>query len=467
LKILIARGDVLGDVVVTTPLIEGLKKRFPTCEITYFIRHDYIPLLESDPRIKGFIDDTLPYTLKIGAWGHFFKLCREIRRAKFDLFIGSWEKPRYGVLAFLSGIKLRFGHNSSFWNRVFYTHTIKIDYLDFFIHKVQYNLSLLKPLGIASNFPVTLKITTIRQVDVPYIVLHLDAGNPIRILFKEQFLAIVKGLISESTVRIVLLGREKNLKTADYIMNEIGETNRVVNSVNKLDLTEVKDLIAYSTCLIGSDSGPVHIASGFHVPVVVYYLNRIQNACHWGPWMTPHRIVMSQHTCVDKCSPEQCIKTTCREALLPQDILLAYKHLMKEKKDDIEFDEPDIYHWLKTTVTIAVFGQVTKEMLSYLTREGWSFVQVDSSLSLKNLNKLLSENNINMFLFPSKLSLFQQLRIEVLRRWLSNYIAFFPKIFIAYSPFSFELQIRRNLKNRERKRLYVFFFRKELYDFFS
>ena len=438
LRVLIARGDVLGDVVVTTPLIEGIRKKFPTCEIYFLIRKMYIPLLSDDPRINGFIVDDLPYTMHKKELSLFFSLLKDIKYHRIDVFLGAWEKPRYGFLAFLARIPLRIGHRSSLWNMLFYTKTVSIDYLDFFLHKVDYNLSLLKPFGITSSFPVQLVSRSNSLIETPYIVLALDAGNPIRILFKEQLFLIVKGLLEQTAYSIVLIGRERNKEAALFIVNEANNNPRVIDVVDTLSLHEVKDYIAHSDGLIGSDSGPVHIAAGFQKPVVVYYLNRIQNACHWGPWMTPHRIVTSKHDCVDVCSPEECRKTTCREFLIPSEVVACFVDM----KNGISGDS-QLQYWIKTSSTIGLFGTFSEDMMNYLKSEQWNFVVLDSSQSLSQLKKTISDKNINLFLFSTSMSLFKRVKIEVLRRWVSNYMSFFPKIIISKTPFEFELKLVR------------------------
>jgi len=437
-KILISRGDVLGDVVVTTPMIQALKARFPDCEIHYLVKPVFIQLLDDDDRLSGFIEDPLPYTLKWAHFSIFWSMVKQLRAEQFDCFIGAWEHPKYAWLGKLAGIPMRIGHRMSFWNWILYSHTVTLDYLDFFIHKVEYNLALLKPLGIEGEWPVQLVSKTESSREKEYLVLHIDAGNPIRILFKEQFLAIIKGLLDQTDLDIVCLGRTRNRETMDYLKTQLNNSPRVIDAVERYNLKEIKDLIAHATLLIGSDSGPVHIASGFQKSIVVYYLNRIQNACHWGPWMTPHTIVSSAHDCIDVCAPEICQKTLCRETLNPQHIVEAALDQLKEPNRAFPF-----HHWLKTSSTLGLFGSFSDDMKQYLKDEGWTVVDVDPKRPLSELKRCVAEHNINLFLFPQPLSLFESCRMWVLSRWASNYMAFLPKRIIASTAFDFEYAVRK------------------------
>ena len=51
-KILVLRLDGLGDTLLTLPLIDGLKNRWPDCEITFLASPRGAAVFEADPRIS-------------------------------------------------------------------------------------------------------------------------------------------------------------------------------------------------------------------------------------------------------------------------------------------------------------------------------------------------------------------------------------------------------------------------------
>ena len=293
-KILLSRGDVLGDVVITTALIVPIRKAFPGAKLYYLVRKDYIPLLEGIKDIDGLIEDPLPYSMKREDRSAFFGLVKTLRTYQFDVFLGLWENPRYAWLSFLAGIRVRIGHAFTLSNRILYTHLVRLDYLDYSMHKVDSNAALLKPLGIkqANHYPmqldVKLETESACMARYPwmmdsYCMVHLDAGNPMKTLLQDNFVLIVRLLLKKPGLRVVLFGRSRNKEVAHYILSRFQDGRdavRLIDCCDDVDLAETEVLIKHCSFLIGADSGPVHIAAGFQRPVLAYYLNRKIGRAH-------------------------------------------------------------------------------------------------------------------------------------------------------------------------------------------
>ncbi|UCF63918.1 MAG: glycosyl transferase, partial [bacterium] len=54
-KILIIRFSSLGDIVLATPLISRLRKKFPEAQVDFLIRIEYAELLQFNPKINNLI----------------------------------------------------------------------------------------------------------------------------------------------------------------------------------------------------------------------------------------------------------------------------------------------------------------------------------------------------------------------------------------------------------------------------
>ena len=62
-----------------------------------------------------------------------------------------------------------------------------------------------------------------------------------------------------------------------------------------LTLREMGALAARARLFLGVDSAPVHIAAAMGTPVVALFGPSGER--EWGPWMVPHRVVASDHSC--------------------------------------------------------------------------------------------------------------------------------------------------------------------------
>jgi heptosyltransferase-2 len=435
---------MLGDVVVTTALIKPLKDALPDAKIYYLVQNPFITLLDGHPDIEGCIVDPLPYSMKPEHKPAFKALAKELRQEGFDVFIGLWEKPRYGRLAKQAKIPIRIGHRSSLDNIWNYTHTVPQDYLDYTRHKVDSNMALLGPLGVkqTDSAPVDLRMADEPLSDLkrrfpwmsdPYVMVHIDAGTPQRVLPTAHFISIVNYLRQLNVPKIVLFGREGSAERAADILNAVDHDSSVIAITNSADLSDIKGLISQCRFLIGSDSGPVHIATGFQKPVIVYYFNRIQNAMNWGPWMSPHTIIKSKHNCIDACKPDVCRKPDCRTDIsIPafKEAIDLYWHHRAEARPNQR------HYWLEKTVYAAVFGPGNHDIAKALTDQGYTALALDLSLPYKTLIEQLNALNANVFIVAAETIPFMtKLKCTILQRWLSNRIHFFPKIVAAATPF--------------------------------
>ena len=55
-KIAVIRLSSLGDVLLTTPVIRGLKQQFPKSEIDFVVKKQYADVLKFNPNISNIID---------------------------------------------------------------------------------------------------------------------------------------------------------------------------------------------------------------------------------------------------------------------------------------------------------------------------------------------------------------------------------------------------------------------------
>ncbi|MBS3139314.1 glycosyltransferase family 9 protein, partial [Candidatus Woesearchaeota archaeon] len=155
-KILIMRSGAIGDVVMTTPLIKAIRKKFPSAEIDYLVGNWSKKVLEGNPQLNRIIsfDDKIVYEKNItGVW----KLIKEIRTEQFDLAIVLDKSYHWGVLAYLMGIKQRIGFDRFGEG---FAHNLSIFY-DGSKYEGDYNLKLVELLGISGE-----KIAD-RQMKIP------------------------------------------------------------------------------------------------------------------------------------------------------------------------------------------------------------------------------------------------------------------------------------------------------------
>ncbi len=140
-KILVCQLRQLGDVLLATPSVELLAKRFPGAEIHFFTEKKCAPMLQGNPHITKIWEldkKALPTLL------HEFRFYRSIAAEGFDLVVDFQQLPRCRWVVMLSNAPLRLSYPPRWFQRLLYTHYTqpKPGYA------AHYKAGVLAPLGI-------------------------------------------------------------------------------------------------------------------------------------------------------------------------------------------------------------------------------------------------------------------------------------------------------------------------------
>ena len=116
-RILVTRLNYLGDVVLSLPLIDALRARFPGVEIDYLTRRPGADLLAADARISRVL------TLEPGTG--WLSLVRTMRSRRYRAVIDLYSNPRSAWLTRASGAPVRIGGDRRGRRRL-YTHPVRV-----------------------------------------------------------------------------------------------------------------------------------------------------------------------------------------------------------------------------------------------------------------------------------------------------------------------------------------------------
>ena len=105
--ILVVRTDRIGDVVLTTPVLEALRKAYPQAKIAMMVTPLTQDIVEGNP----FLDELIVYDNKGKDKGflNFWRFIFFLKRKKFDLAINYHLKNQTNVILFHAGIPQRIG----------------------------------------------------------------------------------------------------------------------------------------------------------------------------------------------------------------------------------------------------------------------------------------------------------------------------------------------------------------------
>jgi heptosyltransferase II len=278
-KILIVRLSSLGDVVLTTPVIEALKNEFPQSRIFFLTKAQYSDVLRNDPRISSLLEFD-PQGRHKGFSG-FLRLLSELKSHDFDLMVDLHANWRSFLVRRLTKSKIKLKYNKrwfSRWMMVYFKflRTKPIHTMDSYLEVLK-NLPIdtsdKRPLLFLSKNDVEfmehfLLEEKVRKDDI-VVGIHPGARWETKRWDEEKFKQVCQVLTERYNYKIILMGDAKDMRLIERIRKDIPNT-KLIQAVG-WSLGKFMSLIKRCDGLITNDSGPMHMAQALQVPVVVIF----------------------------------------------------------------------------------------------------------------------------------------------------------------------------------------------------
>lgn len=266
---------------MTTPALHVIREQFPHAEITILANEMVSQLFLQHPGIDSIVTFKRQSTHR-GATGRV-RLATELRRHKFDLAIILPNSFDSALVPWLARIPVRIGKCSDGRTLLLNGryHTAKGSDP---CHEVEYYLNLLAHFGITGNrTPLHLFVTPEEEakgagilsecgISAHDFVLGINPGasyGSAKRWYPDRFAQVARHLADEWKAKIVIFGGPGETSIAADIENHLEGT--AVNLAGKTSVRELMALIKRCNFFITNDSGPMHIAAAFNVPLVAIF----------------------------------------------------------------------------------------------------------------------------------------------------------------------------------------------------
>jgi len=305
LKILLIRLRLIGDVVLTTPLIRALRRAYPAARLTYLVEPQAAPVVDANPHLDTVI--VAPLLSGLARWRADAALAVRVRRDRYDVVIDLHGGPRSSWLALATGAPVRIGYTVS-GRSWMYTRRVARPRGHRDRHSVRNQWDLIEALlpGAPPPDPASdpvempaLASAALRldarlrghgiEATHELIVIHVGAGNPFRRWPESSFADVAAALSATQPNRRIILttgpAQTLHAETVKRLATSLGAAPERLVIMCDLELAELRSLANRAALFIGGDSGPAHIASAGPVPMVVLY--GPTTPAVWGPWRDP------------------------------------------------------------------------------------------------------------------------------------------------------------------------------------
>lgn len=280
-NIIVKMPNWIGDAVMATPILADLKHFWPAAKLTAMCQPAVSSLLGCNP----FIDEILSYS-KPSGWIH---------RAWHQDAIEPLKKGDYDL-----GVLLTNSFSSAYWfwrghvkNRIGFSNGLRNILLNEVVpfpsnieqqHLVLTYKKLLEPLGISESSTKPKLYLSDKEkhfaqnflarhgISESNIIVGINPGaayGSAKCWLPERFREVALKLIENPNVFVIFFGDQSGSSLVGQICNDLPE--RVLNLAGKTSLRELMALINSCSIFLTNDSGPMHIASAFNIPLLALF----------------------------------------------------------------------------------------------------------------------------------------------------------------------------------------------------
>ncbi len=277
--VLIVQTAFLGDVILTLPVAQVLRRNEPDLRIDMMVVPRTAGAITGHPDLRR----TLVYD-KRGAdsgVGGFLRIVREVKRGGYGCAIIPHRSLRSALLARAAGIPVRVGFDASA-GRMLFTRTVSYE-KD--IHEIDRNLRLLEGIGLGRSARVAPLIAPgeASKTAVAGFLSGSGGARGRRIVAiapgtlwntkrwpGERYAAVADGLVKLGYL-VVLIGGPEDLALCGSIAGGAVGGAGILNACGRFDVRGSAELIRQSVLLICNDSAPLHLATAVGTPVLAIF----------------------------------------------------------------------------------------------------------------------------------------------------------------------------------------------------
>lgn len=278
-RILVYKLDHLGDLLLATPALSALRRRYPQAEITIVVGEWSRVILENNPNIDRIVIYNSPRFTRPPFVSHTSQQLRNaIEGIRPDLTIGLRDDMRTISSSILStGWRIERGRSHmKEWLRRRRNGGDKAHELDL-IRGMFQQLGIEIPSNAAPEFYLSdreredaLRFLRSRAIDSPFALIQAGATTVFKEWPIERFAEVARHLEQEHGLIPVLIGapgeRERSRQLAELLSDR-----HPIDITGELGLRDLGAVMEHAGFYLGADGGSMHLATAMGVPTLALY----------------------------------------------------------------------------------------------------------------------------------------------------------------------------------------------------
>ena len=336
-KILCIKPRGIGDIVLSTIILDNLISYFPNVKIDYLTETFAKDAVENNPLINK--------VLTMRRTEFPLKAAINIRKEKYDLIMDLWSNPRSAQISFLSGVKYRVGFG---YRGRKYAYNILATSERGAHHSAEHNLELLNSLSI----PITSKkihyyilneddsfgkeFIKNNFSDNEYVIGIIPSGGwQSKRCDASKWVEICKSISKKVKSKFLILWGPGDEDDASFIKNNLPDLCVLAPETS---VKLMSGLINNCNLIIANDSGPMHISAALGIPTLGLF-GPTDPKTH-GPYSEVSDYVINENLFCRICNLQECIyKHECFKDLSLEIICAKVSLLLEKSKRIIKSNE--------------------------------------------------------------------------------------------------------------------------------
>ena len=338
----------MGDMIQTTPLIKGLKEKYPNSKITLLVTSDFASAVPLIP----YVDDSIVIDFKqfkvIENWEDqsWIKIYRylenslEVIKSKdYDLLVNLSHSKFSALMVGFLGIKNVVGfHCNGFGDRK--TGHPWMQYFGVEVFNRLYNeFNLVEIFSGSGGIDVKgREIEVLRPkskslvgklIPTTDLLIGFQAGSSLegRRWSTQSFAKLADKLIEKTNAKIVMLGVESESKVAEEIISKVKNKDRISNLTGKTSLSELAEVLQKCEYLVTNDTGTMHLAAALGTKILGLFFAHA-HPYETAPFSPGHLIFQAGISCAPCSYGVHCNNIVCVDKVHPEHLFSAIENHM-------------------------------------------------------------------------------------------------------------------------------------------
>ncbi len=269
-KFLVIQTAFIGDVVLSTAVLEKLHQCFPNAEISMLVRKGNESLFTAHP----FLHEVLVWNKKENKLKNLFALLKIVRKNNYDKVINLQRYLNTGMLTAFSGAKEKIGFDKNPLSFLFSKKVSHVFDEKNIRHEVERNNDLIAHFT-NNDFTKPRLYPSPSDFEKVLALQHSDyiTMTPSSVWFTKQYPADKWVNLMQSidpSIIIYLLGGKDNIAECENIVKKANRNN-VVIVAGKLSFLQSTALMKNAMMNYVNDSAPLHFSSAINAPVTAIF----------------------------------------------------------------------------------------------------------------------------------------------------------------------------------------------------